>query len=159
MDHSPPNCNYETFTVNVSSNVSTDNSSFKAWVEVPLKDVVEFSLIACSLPDTTSNVVYISVDEIDSVFNDYSHPIVGTNTPANLRKCMGSVYRTFSGATADNRIVFRNEYPIKTRIINPLERLSSLTIRLFDDTGALIPSTTPGYYTFEIKCMRKNLCF
>ena len=140
MDPSPPNCNYETYTINVSSNVSVNNSSFQAWLEVPLKDVVEFSLTACSLPDTTSNVVYISVNEVDSVFNDYSHPIGG------------------SGATANARIVYRNEYPIKTRIINPLERLSNITISLFDDTGALIPTTTPGYYTFQIKCMRKNLC-
>ena len=158
MDPSPPNCNYETFTINVSSNVSSNNSTFKTLIVNPVKDVVEFSLIACSLPDTTSNVVYISVNEIDSVFNDYSNPVAGGGTPPNLRKCMGCIYKTFSGATADNRIVYRNEYPIKTRIIHPLERLSNLTISLFDDTGALIPSTTPGYYTFEIKCMRKNLC-
>lgn len=157
MDPSPPNCDYETYTINVSSNVSTDNSSFKTLIVTPLKDIVEFSLIACSLPDTTSNVLYISVNEIDSVFSDYSHP-VSTTTPPNLRKCLGCIYRTFSGATADSRIVYRNEYPIKARIIHPLERLSNLTISLFDDTGALIPSTTPAYYTFQIKCLRKNLC-
>jgi hypothetical protein len=77
MDPSPPNCDYETYTINVSSNVSTDNSTFKTLIVNPVKDVVEFSLIACSLPDTTSNVVYISVNEIDSVFNDYSHPVAG----------------------------------------------------------------------------------
>ena len=159
MDPSPPNCDYETYTINVSSNVSTDNSTFKTLIVTPLKDIVEFSLIACSLPDTTSNVLYISVNEIDSVFSDYSHPVPTVSTsPPNLRKCLGCIYRTFSGATADSRIVYRNEYPIKARIIHPLERLSNLTISLFDDTGALIPSTTPGYYTFQIKCLRKNLC-
>ena len=157
MDPSPPNCNYETYTINVSSNVSVNNSTFKTWLQVPIKDVVEFSLLACSIPSTTSNVVYISVNEVDSVFNDYSHPDTGS-TPPNVRNCMGAVYRTFNGATVDSRIVYRNEYPIKTRIINPLERLSNITVSLFDDTGAPIPSTTPGYYTFQIKCMRKNLC-
>ena len=45
MDPSPPNCNYETFTINVSSNVSSNNSTFKTLIVNPVKDVVEFSLI------------------------------------------------------------------------------------------------------------------
>ncbi len=166
MDPSPPNCDYETYTINVSSATATAKNDFRVDFQTPLKDIVEFSLIACSIPVPTTpaaEVVYINIPEIQSNFNDYLEPSPNnTGTSSLLRNSIGSVYKTYNGATADTRIIFRNECPIKTRIIHPLERLSSMTIQLFADVaGTVTPVTVPdtvGYYTFQIKCLRKNLC-
>ena len=172
MDPTPPNCDYETYTINVQSPTEIEiaagasGSDFKVNFQTPLKDIVEFSLIACSMPlprAPTSEIVYISIPEVQSNFTDYLEPVGNdTGTSSLLRNAFGAVYKTYSGATADASIIYRNEYPIKTRFIYPLERLESLSIKLFTELAAPLGTTTPpnkpGFYTFQIKCLRKNLC-
>ena len=49
MDHSPPNCNYETFTIHTSSLGASSNTNFTSTFTRPIKDVVEASIIAASI--------------------------------------------------------------------------------------------------------------
>tara|TARA_R110002074_G_scaffold876_5_gene5363 strand:- start:2828 stop:3367 length:540 start_codon:yes stop_codon:yes gene_type:complete len=172
MDPTPPNCDYETYTIHVQSPTEAEiiagasGSDFKVNLQTPLKDIVEFSLISCTIPSPRvpgSEVVYISIPEVQSNFTDYLEPVANdTGTSSLLRNAFGCVYQTYSGATVDARIIYRNEYPMKTRFIYPLERLESISIKLYTELAAPVgttsPASHPGFYTFQIKCMRKNLC-
>ena len=49
MEHSPPNCNYETFTIHTNSLGASGNTSFLSTFTRPIKDVVEASISSASI--------------------------------------------------------------------------------------------------------------
>tara|TARA_R110002074_G_scaffold341680_1_gene512217 strand:- start:94 stop:618 length:525 start_codon:yes stop_codon:yes gene_type:complete len=174
MEHSPPNCNYETFTIHTSSLGASSNVNFTSTFTRPIKDVVEASIIAASIrkADTTvSNVAYVRITELESNFVDFAaagQPAVSSgadnshNFPTGsnfLRRCFGAIYN--SDDATSNRLSYKDRYPMTTQYIYPIERLNELTINFYDNSGTeLVNPTIDGitYLTFRFICKRKNLC-
>ena len=173
MEHSPPNCKYETFTIHTSSIGASSNTSFTSTFTRPIKDVVEASVIAASIrkPTLVSNVAYIRVNELESNFVDFAtagQPAVSSgagnshNFPTGsnfLRRCIGAIYNS-DDATA-TRLSYKDRYHINTQYIYPIERLNELTITFYDNSGTeLVNPVLDGitYLTFRFVSKRKNLC-
>ena len=159
----PPNCNTETFTLHTTSNnfvTGSSNSQYVCDINIPLKDVVEASIVTASIANTTSNVVYVGVEELESTFTDYLTPAAaGTSAAGNLRRSLAAFYSDRTTYATQPRIVFYNRYPIDVPFIYPIQRLEKLTITLYDEVGNVLtadPSAT--FITFRFVCKRKNLC-
>lgn len=158
-------CNHETFTFQVSSYGATSNVDFTGVLNTPIKNIIEASIVTCSIASNSSNVVYIVVDELNSRFTDFvaESDAVSTggsynlmSTSSKLRNAMGAIYN--DDRTTKNRIIFYNRYPIQCAYIHPISELSKLSIRLYDHTGTLLPDQGHNFMTFRFKCARKNLC-
>jgi len=158
-------CNHETFTFQVSSFGATSNVDFTGVLNTPIKNIIEASIVTCSIATNTSNVVYIVVDELNSRFTDFvtesaavssggSYNLLSTGS--KLRNAMGAIYN--EDITSKNRIIFYNRYPIQCAYINPINDLSKLSIRLYDHAGAALTDQGHNFMTFRFKCARKNLC-
>lgn len=164
-------CNHETYKICVTHNGSVStNLTDQHFLSLPLKDVINAKLVATSIPwNDTANVVYVTVDEFDSKFTDFAAPL-GTASLSNVltnqtssslkRRAMGPLYSLFRGNTGDNRILFRNEYPIEVNFIYPIRKLERLTVSVRDEADNLltIPAGLNAYFYFEILCRRANLC-
>ena len=178
MEHSPPNCNYETFTIHTSSLGANSNTSFTATLTSPLQDVVEASIISASIrkPDPaadaslTSNVAYIRVEELQTNFIDFAaagQPAVSSgaaqfNFPTGsniLRRCFGAIYNTDNSDST--RLSYKDRYEMTSEYIDPIHRLNKLQITLYDSSGVELENTGADgltYLTFRFICNKKNLC-
>lgn len=143
-------CETETYTFQVNSNGSASNVDFSVELITPIKNIFEASIVTCSLPCSTSNAVYIAVDELSSNFNE----VLSNGT--SKRTAMGVVYS--EDHTTKPRITFYNRYPIVVPFIDPIRTLSKLSVKLYDQTGAPLTDEGPVFITFRFKCARKNLC-
>ena len=149
-----PNCNQETYNIQVSSSGSVANNNYAITFVTPLKDVVRAELVTASIPCTTSNVVYISVDQLSSKYNDFSNAVAFSTS--QLTNVMGAVYHDDCGTK--DRITYYNRYPITVDFIYPLQRLEKLNIKLYNNQGLLLQDQGENYFTFRFICNRKNLC-
>ena len=158
-------CNHETFTFQVSSFGATSNVDFTGVLNTPIKNIIEASIVTCSIANNTSNIVYIVVDELTSRYTDFvsESAAVSTggsynllSTSSKLRNAMGAIYN--DDRYTKNRIIFYNRYPIQCAYINPINEVSKLSIRLYDQAGTLLTDQGHNYMTFRFKCARKNLC-
>ena len=154
-----PNCQQEIYNIQTSSSGSAANNNYVINFNTSLKDVVRAELVTASIPCSTSNVVYVVVDELRSKFNDFSNAAAGTlgnAVSSQLRKVFGSVYNDDTGTK--NRITYYNRYPIIAEFPYPLQRLEKLSIKLYNNNGLLLQDEGENYFTFRFICDRKNLC-
>ena len=154
-----PNCSQEIYNIQVSSSGSADNNNYVINFNTSLKDVVRAALVTASVPCSTSNIVYISVDQLRSKFNDFSNAAAGTLTTATsstLRNVFGVVYN--DDHEVKNRITYYNRYPIVAEFPYPIQRLDRLNIKLYNNNGILLQDEGENYFTFRFICNRKNLC-
>jgi hypothetical protein len=119
---------------------------------------------------STSNVVYIRAEELETDFIDFAaagQPAVATaaapfnfTTGSNiLRRCFGAIY--FVDTVGSNRFSYKDRYHMVSQYINPLRGLDKLRITLYDANGAVLDTTQSDgttYLTFQFKCLRQNLC-
>ena len=154
-----PNCQQEIYNIQTSSSGSAANNNYVINFNTPLKDVVRVELVTASIPCSTSNIVYIEVDELRSQFNDFSNASAGTLSAAvssPLRNVFGVVYNDDTGTK--DRITYYNRYPILVEFMYPLRRLEKLSIKLYNNNTLLLDDEGENYFTFRVICNRKNLC-
>ncbi len=154
-----PNCTQEIYNIQTSSSGSAANNNYVINFNTQLKDVVRAELVTASIPCSTSNVVYISVDQLQCKFNDFSNAAAGTLGSAvssPIRNVFGSVYNDDCGSK--NRITYYNRYPIIAEFTYPIQRLDKLDIKLYNNNGLLLQDEGENYFTFRFICNRKNLC-
>ena len=91
-----PDLNYEYHTITIDSNGQAAANTFTSYLEIPLKNVVEAKLLASHIHTKTSNQhTYISIDELDSNFNDRATPVLdGAGT-------IGKIKNVFASLTSD----------------------------------------------------------
>ena len=91
-----PDLNYEYHTITIDSNGQAAANTFTSYLEIPLKNVVEAKLLAAHVHTKTSNQhIYISIDELDSNFNDRATPVLdGAGT-------IGKIKNVFASLTSD----------------------------------------------------------
>lgn len=94
-----PDLNYEYHTITIDSNGQAAANNFTSHLEIPLKNVVEAKLLASHIHTKTSNQhTYISIDELDSNFNDRATPVL--NGAGTIGKIKGVFASLISDVTA-----------------------------------------------------------
>ena len=158
-----PNLDYEYHTITVDSIGQDSANTFTCHLQQPLKNVVQARLLAAHIH---SNVVtehcYISIDELDSIFNDRaSNVLTGQGNLSILRGSFASlVTDQTTHASGNSTIIFKDNYPIMTQYIDPIRRIDRLSVKIRDQTGNTIKNSTDdgdNFLVLRFVCRKPNL--
>ena len=164
-----PNYSYEFYTIHTSSNVnittglSDSSNSYVAFLNPPLKDVVQVSVLSCDFNGSTvndSNVAYLCVDELISPFNHlavvpYSNSF--STVPSSFSMAHNPILSV--GVNPSDRTLYQQyQYSSQTQFVKPINKLDRLTISLRSPTGAFLNTLDKTtYISFRFTCLRENL--
>ena len=153
-----PDLNYEYHTITVDTLNQTSANTWTCFLTQPLKNVVQARLLAARINTTTATEhCYISIDELNSTFNDRATNVYeGQDSLSVLRKSFASLV-----TTDDTGIIsFRDNYPIAVQYINPIRTLDRLTINIRNEDAILITPPNPAennFLVFRFVCRKPNL--
>jgi len=148
-NHTVPDLNYEYAIVSVDSIGQSSANNFQVHFQTPLNNVVQAKLLAAHIHTTVqTDHIYIDIDEleVDPILNQRTSNVAG-GQPA-LSNVTGTFATLISRAIvpqgeghSDDTYVytFENEYPIVSQYLAPLQNLNTLTIKIYDQDGILIP--------------------
>jgi hypothetical protein len=169
----------EVYTVRVDSfGVGTPYSTFQAFLDVPLRNVVKAELLMASIHQQFSNAIcHVYVEELISKFKSRAGPAytVGLgSTSSNVGVATqianrGLVDRAFvsiptsnvTSAGSDYRVVWTafNDFPTDVEYINPIRQLKTLTFTFLDGTTGLQQTMDQMvYFVFRFECAKDNVC-
>ena len=169
----------EVYTVRVDSvGVSGNYSTFQAFLDVPLRNVVKAELLMASIHQQYSNAIcHVYVEELVSKFISRAGPaytvgLGGTTSNVGVATQIankGLVDRAFvtiptsnvATASPDYRVVWtvRNDFPTDIEYINPIRQLKTLTFTFLDGaTGIQQTMDQPVYFVFRFECAKDNIC-
>jgi hypothetical protein len=153
-----PDLNYEYHTITVDTLGQDSANTFTCFLNQPLKNIVQARLLAARINTTTATEhCYISIDELNSTFNDRASNIYDAQAPLSvLRNSFASLV-----TTDDTGIIsFRDNYPIAVQYINPIRRIDRLTINIRNEDAVLITPPNPAENNFLVLrfvCRKPNL--
>ena len=153
-----PDLNYEYHTITVDTLNQASSNSFTCFLSQPLKNVVQARLLAARIRTRTATEhCYISIDELNSVFNDRATNVYeGQASLGMLRKSFASIV-----TTDDTGIIsFKDDYPIATQYVNPIRSIDRLTVSIRNQSGVLITPPNPAennYLVLRFVCRKPNL--
>jgi hypothetical protein len=153
-----PDLNYEYHTITVDTLGQDSANTFTCFLNQPLKNIVQARLLAARINTTTATEhCYISIDELNSTFNDRATNVYeGQDSLSVLRKSFASLV-----TTDDTGIIsFRDNYPIAVQYINPIRRIDRLTINIRNEDAVLITPPNPAENNFLVLrfvCRKPNL--
>ena len=153
-----PDLNYEYHTITVDTLGQDSANTFTCFLNQPLKNIVQARLLAARINTTTATEhCYISIDELNSTFNDRASNIYDAQAPLSvLRNSFASLV-----TTDDTGIIsFRDNYPIAVQYINPIRRIDRLTINIRNEDAVLITPPNPAENNFlvlRLVCRKPNL--
>ena len=156
-----PDLNYEYHTITVDTLNQTSANTWTCFLSQPLKNVVQARILAARIntvtPANGSEHCYISIDELNSVFNDRATNVYeGQASLGMLRKSFASIV-----TTDDTGIIsFKDEYPIATQYVNPIRSIDRLTVSIRNQSGVLITPPNPAENNFLVirfVCRKPNL--
>ena len=171
----------EVYTVRVDSfGVPTNYTTFQAFLDVPLRNVVKAELLMASIRQQFSNAIcHVYVEELISKFKSRAGPAytvgVGATTSnvgvATQIANKGLIDRAFvtiptsnvsaAGAALDYRVVWTsgNDFPTDVEYINPIRQLKTLTFQFLDgDTGLPQTMDKVSHFVFRFECAKDNVC-
>lgn len=158
-----PDLDYEYHTITVDTIGQDSANTFTCHLQQPLKNVVQARLLAAHIH---SNVVtehcYVSVEELDSIFNDRaSNVLTGQAHLSMLRGSFASlITENATHDAGDSLITFKDNYPIATQYVNPIRRIDRLTVTIRDQDGNTIKNSTDdgaNFLVFRFVCRKPNL--
>lgn len=169
----------EVYTVRVDSfGVSGNYSTFQAFLDVPLRNVVKAELLMASIHQQHSNAIcHVYVEELTSKFISRAGPAytVGVgSTSSNVGVATqianrGLVDRAFvsiptsnvTTSAPDYRVIWTtgNDFPTDIEYINPIRQIKTLTFTFLDGATGL-PQTMDQmvYFVFRFECAKDNVC-
>ena len=169
----------EVYTVRVDSfGVPTNYSTFQAFLDVPLRNVVKAELLMASIHQQFSNAIcHVYVEELISKFITRAGPNY-TSATSNVMTTVGVATQivnkglidrafvsipTSNVATAapDYRVVWTsgNDFPTDVEYINPIRQLKTLTFTFLDgDTGLPQTMDKVSHFVFRFECAKDNVC-
>ena len=163
-----PDFNYEYHTISFDSLDQTSSNNFTVYFNTPLRQVVQARLLGLHV-HTRGSVehLYVRIRELESNFNDRltkNPPNVTAVSPVQsiARGAFGSIISdNDQGSASDQLITFRDNYDQITQFIHPIEHLDRLTVKLYDQNGALIPNPSGGievnHFIIKFVCRAPNL--
>ena len=150
-----PDLNYEYHTVTIDTIGQDSANTFTSYLQQPLKNIVQARLLAARINTTTNTEhCYVSISELDSIFNDRASNVYeGQSSMSNLRSSFASIL-TEGTAT----ITFKDNYSIATQYIYPIRRLDRLTVTIRDQDGNTIaPGSGDNFLVLRFVCRKPNL--
>ena len=158
-----PDLNYEYHTITVDTLNQASSNSFTCFLSQPLKNVVQARLLAARIrTKTATEHCYISIDELNSVFNDRATNVYeGQASLGMLRNSFASITHANTVASGAQTISFKDEYPIATQYVNPIRRIDRLTFNIRNQSGVpIVPATATdrnNYFILRFVCRKPNL--
>ena len=152
-----PDLNYEYHTVTIDSIGQDSANTFTCYLQQPLKNVVQARLLAAHIHSNVSTEhCYVSIDELDSIFNDRtSNVLSGQASMSVLRNSFASI------VTDDTELItFKDNYPIVTQYIDPIRRIDRFNVTIRNQDGITIQNPdTPGnnFLVLRFVCRKPNL--
>ena len=158
-----PDLNYEYHTITVDTIGQDSSNSFTCFLSQPLKNVVQARLLAARIrTKTATEHCYISIDELNSVFNDRAtNEYEGQASLGILRNSFASIAHANTAASGAQTISFKDEYPIATQYVNPIRSIDRLTVNIRNQSGVpIVPATATdknNYFILRFVCRKPNL--
>jgi len=158
-----PDLNYEYHTITVDTLDQASSNSFTCFLSQPLKNVVQARLLAARIrTKTATEHCYISIDELNSVFNDRASNVYeGQASLGMLRNSFASITHANTVASGAQTISFKDEYPIATQYVNPIRSIDRLTVNIRNQSGVpIVPATATdrnNYFVLRFVCRKPNL--
>ena len=158
-----PDLNYEYHTITVDTIGQDSSNSFTCFLSQPLKNVVQARLLAARIrTKTATEHCYISIDELNSVFNDRATNVYeGQASLGMLRNSFASIAHANTVASGAQTISFKDEYPIATQYVNPIRSIDRLTVNIRNQSGVpIVPATATdrnNYFILRFVCRKPNL--
>ena len=169
----------EVYTVRVDSfGVGTPYSTFQAFLDVPLRNVVKAELLMASIHQQFSNAIcHVYVEELISKFisragaayTSATSNVMTTVGVATQIANRGLVDRAFvsiptsnvTSAGSDFRVIWTmgNDFPTDIEYINPIRQIKTLTFTFLDGATGL-PQTMDqiAFFVFRFECAKDNVC-
>ena len=152
---------YEFYTIHVDSLTSSTGNVFTSHLFRPIKDVVQVSVLTVNFDASTSvsNVAYLYVDQLTSMFNENTGERSGdsiVSNPINKDRTRGALAR-FNVASSGRTIYNQQDYSTQTQFIHPIEKIDRINVRLFDENGDSLITISNTFVSFRFTCMRDNL--
>ena len=162
-----PDFNYEYHTISFDTLDQTSANTFTVYFNTPLKQVVQARLLGLHV-HTRGSVehLYMRIRELESNFNDRltkDPPTTPATSPVQsiARGAFASIITVDDVPSSDQLITFRDNYDQITQFIHPIEHLDRLTVKLFNQNGALIPNPSGGieinHFIIKFVCRSPNL--
>ena len=158
-----PDLNYEYHTITVDTIGQDSSNSFTCFLSQPLKNVVQARLLAARIrTKTATEHCYISIDELNSVFNDRATNVYeGQASLGMLRNSFASIAHANTVASGAQTISFKDEYPIATQYVNPIRSIDRLTVNIRNQSGVpIVPALQAdrnNYFILRFVCRKPNL--
>jgi len=158
-----PDLNYEYHTITVDTLDQASSNSFTCFLSQPLKNVVQARLLAARIrTKTATEHCYISIDELNSVFNDRATNVYeGQASLGMLRNSFASIAHANTVASGAQTISFKDEYSIATQYVNPIRSIDRLTVNIRNQSGVpIVPATATdrnNYFVLRFVCRKPNL--
>ena len=162
-----PDFNYEYHTISFDTLDQTSANTFTVYFNTPLRQVVQARLLAAHVHTRgTVEHLYVRIRELESNFNDRltkNPPNVPATSPVQsiARGTFASIITVVDAPASDQLITFRDNYDQTTQFIHPIENLDRLTVKLFNQNGALIPNPSGGieinHFVIRFICRAPNL--
>jgi hypothetical protein len=170
-NHTVPDLNYEYAIITVDSIGQSSANNFQVHLQTPLNNIVQAKLIGAHIHTTVqTDHLYIDIDEleVDPILNQRTSNVAGgqpalsnvTGTFATLiSKAIVPQQGQGHGHSDDTYIfIFENEYPIVSQYLVPLQNLNTLTIKIYDQNGNLIPPNStndPNHFIISFITRRR----
>ena len=154
---------YNFYTIHVdslSSNTWTTagfQNSFTSYLFTPLKDVVQVSILSTNFSVTGSNVVYLSVNQLSSAFNDNTgrpgSSLPGIISQPTTKDAIRTSIAKFNVPATGRTVYNQVDFSTQTQFLTPIKKLDRLTCELFGENGVLIPTTSNNFISFRFTCL------
>ena len=164
-----PDFNYEYHTISFDTLNQASANTFTVYFNTPLRQVVQARLLGLHV-HTRGDVehLYLRIRELESNFNDRltkdpPSVAVSGSVQSIARGAFGSIITdNDQGAASGQLIVFKDNYDQITQFIHPIENLDRLTVKLYDQNGALIPDPSGvkievNHFIIKFVCRSPNL--
>ena len=164
-----PDLNYEYHTITIDSIGQNSANTFTCHLEQPLRNVVQARLLAAHIhSNALTEHCYVSIDELDSIFSDRaSNTLGGQSSMTIVRNSFASLVTGNPVAppdgthiAGDTLIVFKDDYPIVTQYIDPINRIDRFRVTIRDQDGNTIknPSVSAdNFLVLRFVCRKPNL--
>ena len=166
-----PNISYEFYTIHIdSSTMPVVDNVYRSSIFNPLKDVVQVSIINAvfsNAASVTSPVAYLTVDELQSQFNEITgntmnnSDVLAVSAYPPSRTQFQNPLAAFPISSSTSRQIYRqSDFSTQTQFITPIRKLDRLTCRLWAVDGtslALENADDVVHISFRFTCLRSNL--
>jgi len=167
-DSTIPDLAYEYHTITLDSIGQASANTFVAHLQTPLRNVVQARLLAAHVhTNVQTEHLYLSIDELDTHFNDRaaipgtSNAHTGQGNISVVRSSFGSIITdTATHVSGNSLVTFKDNYPIAVQYIDPIRRIDKLSVTLLDQNGNTIKNSSDSganFFVLRFVCRRPNL--